>query len=416
MTVRVLLGVTGGIAAYKAASLVRRLREQGHHVRCAVTPRARSFVTPLTLEVLSQAPVYGEEYLEATGQGRELHIDAAQWSDVLVIAPATCHVLARLALGLADDFLTTTALAFSGPVVVAPAMHPHMWARETVQEHVATLRRRGVEVVGPVSGPLASGEHGMGRMVEPEEIVAALEPWVRQPDAHLAGRTVLVTAGPTHEPVDPVRFLTNRSSGKMGFALARAAARRGARVELVTGPVKLDTPAGVKRHDVTTAHEMQHAVFRLAPRSHLIIMAAAVSDYRPAVTREHKLKRTADSLTLTLEPNPDILAGLADVAPRAVRVGFAAETEDLIAHAEAKLKQKGVAFLVANDVSRSDIGFGNDANEVLVFSPDRPPVSIDRKPKDQVAAELLDLFAGALDNAPEDAPATGKPGTRTSRP
>jgi len=223
---RVLLGVTGGIAAYKSVEVVRRLREAGHEVRCALTRGGESFLRPLTLEILSGNPVYGEEYLSAGGSGEEGHITAAAWADVLVVAPATAHFLARLALGLADDFLTTTALAFGGRCIVAPAMHPVMWGKASVQDHVATLRERGVGFVGPVQGPLASGETGWGRMAEPAEIVAAIggEDLARR--ARWARRTVLVTAGPTQEPLDPVRFLGNRSSGRMGFALAAAAQRR----------------------------------------------------------------------------------------------------------------------------------------------------------------------------------------------
>src|SRR4051812_12813300 len=276
---RVLLGVSGGIAAYKSAELVRRLRSRGHEVRCALTRSAVSFVTPLTLEVLSGHQVYQEEYLAATGSGEEAHITAAAWADVLCVAPATTHALARLALGLGDDFLTTTALAFAGPVVVAPAMHSVMWEQEATQGHVGTLKRRGVWFAGPVEGPLASGEVGMGRMAEPEEIVRMIE--ATGGGGPLAGRTVLITAGPTFEPVDPVRFLGNRSSGRMGFALAAEAVRRGARTILVAGPVALPTPSGVTRVDVVTAREMERAVHEHAPAADLIVMAAAVADFRP---------------------------------------------------------------------------------------------------------------------------------------
>src|ERR1700681_1615438 len=279
---RVLLGVSGGIAAYKSAELVRRFRARGHEVRCALTRSAASFVAPLTLEVLSGRPVYQEEYLAAGGpgaNGEEAHITAAAWAEVLCVAPATAHVLARLALGLADDFLTTTALAFTGPVVVAPAMHSSMWEKPTTQQHAAALRARGVWFTGPVEGPLASGEVGMGRRAEPEASVESVEAAAGL--GPLAGRTVLVAAGPTHEPIDPVRFLGNRSSGKMGFALAAEAARRGARVILVAGPVALVSPSGVKRIDVVTAREMQGAVLEQAPAADLVVMAAAVADFRP---------------------------------------------------------------------------------------------------------------------------------------
>jgi phosphopantothenoylcysteine decarboxylase/phosphopantothenate--cysteine ligase len=412
--VRVLLGVSGGIAAYKAAELVRRLRGLGCEVRCALTASARSFVTPLTLEVLSGRPVLGEEYLEATGSGEEGHIEAAAWADVLCVAPATAHVLARLALGLADDFLTTAALAFEGPLVLAPAMHTAMWAKPAVQEHAATLARRGARLVGPVEGPLASGEVGMGRMADPQAVADAVlaagasvlgaEPLPAPAGAvdpvdtggPLAGRRVVVTAGPTHEPLDPVRFLGNRSSGKMGFALAAEAARRGARVTLIAGPVSLPTPAGVSRLDVVTAAEMERAVARAAPAADLVVMAAAVADFRPRSAAPQKIKKERGVPALDLEATPDILASLRDLAPGAVAVGFAAETEDLEENARAKLARKRVDFLVANDVSRRDIAFGAEANEVTVFRREGPPVFFGRQPKGLLAGQLLDLFSTAL--------------------
>ncbi|HYN22203.1 MAG TPA: bifunctional phosphopantothenoylcysteine decarboxylase/phosphopantothenate--cysteine ligase CoaBC [Thermoanaerobaculia bacterium] len=400
---RVLLGVSGGIAAYKSAELVRALRSHGHEVRCVLTRSATAFVTPLTLEVLSGQRVHQEEYLSATGTGQEAHIASAAWAEVLCVAPATAHVLARLALGLADDFLTTTALAFSGPLVVAPAMHFSMWEKAAVQEHLGTLRRRRAWIVGPVEGPLASGEVGMGRMADPEEIVKAIEGAAGA--GPLAGRTVLVTAGPTYEPLDPVRFLGNRSSGRMGFALAAEAARRGGRVILVAGPVQLDTPPGVTRVGVTTAREMERAVHEHAAGVDLILMSAAVADFRPRQPASSKIKKK-DGLPppLELEENPDILAGLAGIAQDAVIVGFAAETEDLERNARGKLERKRVDFLVANDVSRPDIAFDSEANEVTVFRREGEPLFLSRRPKAELAASLLDLFTGML-TLREQAPA-----------
>ncbi|HEX4964717.1 MAG TPA: bifunctional phosphopantothenoylcysteine decarboxylase/phosphopantothenate--cysteine ligase CoaBC [Thermoanaerobaculia bacterium] len=394
---RVLLGVSGGIAAYKSAELVRRFRARGHEVRVALTRSAAAFVAPLTLEVLSGRPVYQEEYLsagEGGAQGEEAHIAAAAWAQVLCVAPATTHVLARLALGLADDFLTTTALAFTGPVVVAPAMHSSMWEKATTQQHAAALRGRGVWLAGPVSGPLASGEVGMGRMAEPEAIVEAVE--AATGAGPLAGRTVLVTAGPTHEPLDPVRFLGNRSSGKMGFALAAEAARRGAHVVLIAGPVALPTPSGVSRVDVVTACDMERAVHEHAPGADLVVMAAAVADFRPRRVAPEKIKKEGGLSSIELEENPDILAGLKAVAPRAVLVGFAAETEDLERHARAKLERKGADFLVANDVSRPDIAFESGDNEVTVFRRQGEPLFFSRRPKSELAASLFDLFTATL--------------------
>jgi phosphopantothenoylcysteine decarboxylase/phosphopantothenate--cysteine ligase len=394
---RVLVGVSGGIAAFKTPHLVRRLRDGGHEVRCALTRAAESFVTPLTLEVLSQHRVYTDDYLRPDGSGLEQHIAVAQWADAICVAPATADVLAKLALGLADGFLTTTALAHDGALLVAPAMHPEMWSKETVQDHVRRLRDRGAVIVGPVEGSLASGEVGWGRMVEPEEIVAAIERLGRRERAgDLGGRTVLVTAGPTWEAIDAVRFLANRSSGKMGFALAAEAARRGARAILVAGPVSLATPPGVERVDVESAREMEQELARAAPGADLVIMAAAVADYRPAQTVRRKIKKNEGLRSIELSENPDLLAGLADRAPDAVRVGFAAETDDVEQNATAKLERKRVDFLVANDVSRSDIGFASDHNEVVVYRRGGAPVRLERAPKAAIARALLDLFAPSL--------------------
>jgi len=406
---RVLLGVGGGIAAFKAAELVRLATARGHDVRCALTRSAERFAAPLTLEVLTGHRVYRQEYLEPNGSGEELHVNAAAWADVLCIAPATAHLLARLALGLADDFLTTTALVFDGPLVLAPAMHSVMWEHEAVRRNVETLRARGAVLAGPVVGPLASGEVGPGRMAEPEAILAALEDAAGS--GALAGRKVLVTAGPTREYLDPVRFLSNRSSGRMGFALAAGAARRGAETVLVSGPVDLPTPPGVRRVDVTTAREMLTAVGEEGPGSDLVIMAAAVADYRATETATQKHKRSRGPLRFELEENPDILAALADIAPDAVRVGFAAETGDLEAEALRKLAAKRAHAIVANDVSRPDIGFDAEANEVTVYLADGGSVHLERAPKESIAGLLLDLSARLM----KDSRRLAGAGERTTR-
>ena len=395
---RILLGVCGGVAAYKAADLVRRLRERGHDVRCAVTPSAARFVSPLTLEVLSSHPVYGEEYLEAGRQGAEEHIAAAAWAEVLCIAPATAHMISTLALGLAPNFLATTALAFRGPVVVAPAMHSAMWEKPALQENVERLLRSGVTLVGPETGALASGEIGLGRLAEAPAIVAACE--AAGPEATLAGRMVLISAGPTQEPIDPVRYLGNRSSGRMGFALAAEAARRGARTVLVAGPVAQATPPGVERHDVRTALEMEAAVHRHAGSADLIVMAAAVADFRPATYEAEKIKRHRGTPEIALVENPDILASLPELAPRALRVGFAAESALSAGEAARKLAAKGAHLLVANDISRSDIGFGAEHNEVTIFRRDAPPETLSRRPKAAIASALFDRFEAALADFP----------------
>ncbi len=398
---RVLLGVSGGIAAYKAPELVRRLRDQGLEVRCALTPSARQFVSPLALEVVSGAAVYGEEYLAPNGSGEELHITAASRADLLLVAPATAHTLSALALGLADNFLLTTALAFRGPVVVAPAMHAVMWEQPALRARVAELAQRGVRVVGPSVGPLASGEVAMGRMAEVPEIVAAALAALSPRD--LAGRRFLVTAGPTFEPLDPVRFLGNRSSGKMGFAIAAAAAERGATVTLVAGPVALPTPAGVERIDVETALEMEGAVRHHAAAADVVVMSAAVADFRPAKMATDKIKKAKGVPQIDLVRNPDILSLLPELAPNALRVGFAAETTDLEAEAQRKLAEKGAHLLVANDVSRSDIGFGSDQNEVVVFRRSGAPLRPGRQPKSALARELVELFARELRELRRDA-------------
>ncbi len=391
---RVLLGVTGGIAAYKAPELVRRLRDRGHEVRCALTRSASSFVSPLALEVVSGRAVYGEEYLEPSGSGVEQHVEAAAWADLLLVAPATANTLASLALGVADNFLTTTALAFRGPLVVVPALHTAMWEHPATVQRVAELAGRGVEIVGPVSGALASGEIGLGRMAEIPQIIEAVERRLGAVD--LAGLHFLITAGPTFEPIDPVRFLGNRSSGKMGFALAAEAARRGARVHLVAGPVALSTPPGVVRTDVETALEMADAVRGAAPEADVVVMAAAVADFRPRERSVDKLKKALGVPQLKLVRNPDILSLLPEHAPRALRVGFAAETRELQEEARRKLESKGAHLLVANDVSRSDIGFASDANEVTVHRREAEPVFFGRRTKRELARDLIDLFVREL--------------------
>ncbi len=393
-SLNVLVGVSGGIAAYKAAELVRLLKKEGHAVRCAMTRAARSFITPLSLEVLSGHQVYQEEYLTGDGSGEELHMVAAKWADVVCVAPATAHTLARIALGLADDFLSTTILAFDGPLVIAPAMHSVMWQQESVTAHVDVLRRRGATVVGPAVGELASGDVGVGRMVEPVEIVSAIRRTARP--GRLRGRRVLIAAGPTREAIDPVRFISNRSTGKMGFALARAAIAQGATTTLVAGPVSLETPSGVERVDVTSAEEMRTAVRAAAPDADLIFMAAAVGDYRPREARSRKIKKSEGVLeSIELEPTEDILAGLRSVAPRAVIVGFAAETDDLIENARAKLGAKGADFIIANDVSRPEIGFASDQNEVTVLG-HGTEAHFERQSKDHLAEHLLSYLEQAV--------------------
>lgn len=392
---RVLLGVAGGIAAYKAPEVLRRLREAGCEVRCALTSAAESFVAPLTLEVLSGHRVHRNEWLLPNGSGEELHVEAAKWARVLLFAPATARRLAGLAAGWAADFLDTVALVFRGPIVVAPAMHEAMWEHPAVRQHVDALERRGVTFVGPGRGALASGEVGWGRLAEPDDIVRAVLT-VAAAGSEFAGVRALITAGPTREPIDPVRYLSNRSSGKMGFAIAGELAARGAEVVLVAGPVSLTTPPGVRRIDVETAEEMAARVREEAPRSQLCILSAAVSDFRASRVSETKIKRGAGPPQLELELNPDILASLSSLAPQAFRVGFAAEVGDFSSEARRKLQERDVHWMIANDVSRSDIGFESDANEVVVYRRRGEPIFFSRRSKHEVARGLVEALAEEL--------------------
>lgn len=363
---RVVLGVTGGIAAYKSADLVRRLRDAGADVRVVMTRGALAFVTPLTFQAVSGHPVHSElldEHAEA-GMG---HIELARWADQLLVAPATADFIARLAHGLADDLLTTLCLATAAPITLAPAMNQQMWANAAVQANCAVLRERGVRLVGPAEGSQACGDSGPGRMTEPAELVKALFP---APHAALAGLSVLVTAGPTYEDIDPVRYIGNRSSGRMGFAVAAAAAEAGARVHLVAGPVRLETPAGVERSDVRSAAEMHDAVMALAPAADVFFSVAAVADYAPVRRAGQKIKKGADRQTLELAHTPDIVAGVAALGGRPFTVGFAAETENLKEHALEKLSRKRLDMIAANRVGAEGAGFESEFNEILLLSAD----------------------------------------------
>jgi phosphopantothenoylcysteine decarboxylase/phosphopantothenate--cysteine ligase len=362
---RILLGVTGGIAAYKSADLVRRLREEGAEVRVVMTRAATAFVTPLTFQAVSGNPVHTELLDEAAESGMG-HIELARWADQLLIAPATADFMARLAHGLADDLLSTLCLATSAPITLAPAMNQQMWANPATQENCAVLTRRGIGLIGPASGSQACGETGPGRMVEPADLVSLLREKASKP---LSGRHVVVTAGPTYEDIDPVRYIGNRSSGKMGFAVAEAAAAAGARVSLVAGPVKLQTPAGVSRTDVRGAIEMRDVALRLAADADAFIGVAAVADYTPARPVTQKIKKGLPKQKLELVATPDIIAEVAALKDRPFTVGFAAETEKLKAHAREKLSRKRLDMIAANRVGRSGSGFDSENNEILILSP-----------------------------------------------
>jgi phosphopantothenoylcysteine decarboxylase/phosphopantothenate--cysteine ligase len=388
---RVVLGVTGGIAAYKAPDLVRRLRDVGAEVRVVMTPNAARFVTPLALATVSEHGVIVDQWGDPERGGVD-HVELARWAELLLIAPATANVLAKLAVGIADDALTTYAIAHRAAIIVAPAMNTFMLQHPTVQQNLATLRSRGVVVLDPDSGLLACGDEGAGRMPDPPAIAEFVKMQFGAKD--FDGRGFVVTAGPTREAIDPVRYISNRSSGKMGYALAEAAARRGARVTLISGPTALPVPSGVDVEHVTTASEMRDAVLRALDGADVVIKAAAVADYAPAEAAPRKIKKEAsgDALTLTLQKTPDILAEIARTSPRPFVVAFAAETDSVEENAREKLLRKGADLIVANDVADSAIGFDSDQNEVLVIARDGSATKIERAPKIVVANRILDLL------------------------
>jgi len=411
---KILLGVTGGIAAYKAAVLARGLIAAGATVRVVMSAGARAFVQPLTFQALTGHPVH-TDLLDEAAEAAMGHIELARWADLVLIAPASANTLARLSHGLAEDLLGTLCLATDAPLVVAPAMNRLMWAHPATRANCATLAARGVRFIGPASGEQACGEVGAGRFEEPERIVAALRAQAfddptanptagatsdamdHATDDSLAGRQVLVTAGPTREPIDPVRYIGNRSSGRMGFAIAAEAVRRGARVTLVSGPVTLPTPAGVTRIDVERAHDMHTEVMQRAPSSEVFIAVAAVSDYRVVERSVHKLKKDGEPLTLSLVPNPDILGDVAAGEPRPFCVGFAAETEKLEEHARMKLVAKRLDLIAANRVADADAPvFGSDDNAVELYWADGGHRSLPRAPKHDIARALLDTVIERL--------------------
>jgi phosphopantothenoylcysteine decarboxylase / phosphopantothenate---cysteine ligase len=390
---RVLLGVTGGIAAYKAVLLARLLRERGADVQVVMTPAATRFVGPDTFSALTGNPAHSDvfERTEAV-----LHVRLARTADVAVVAPATANVLAKLALGLADDLLTSTMLEFSGPVVLAPAMHSGMWGNASTRRNLDTLRERGAVLVGPVEGPLAAGDEGMGRMAEPEDIAEAVERALPEPGGSLSGRRILVTAGPTHEPIDAVRFVGNRSSGKMGFAVAAEAARRGADVHLVTGPVALPDPPGVHVDRVETAEQMRAMVVASFEPADAVVKAAAVADWRPKEHVDGKLKKEAGAPDMLLEQTPDILRELGERKGDRVLVGFAAETGDLEAAGREKLRAKHLDLIVVNEVGRPGTGFEADTNRALILSADGRDEPLREWTKAQLAAAICDRLAALL--------------------
>ena len=388
----VLLGVSGGIAAYKSAELVRQLQERGATVRVIMTHGAQEFITPLTLQALSGLPVH-TELLDTEAEMGMGHIELARWADLMVIAPATADVIARLVAGRADDLLTTACLATPAPVMIAPAMNQQMWADPATQANVQVLIERGYSMIGPAAGEQACGDVGPGRMEQPEAIAdAACGFFSRE---LLAGKRVVITAGPTREPLDPVRFLSNHSSGKMGYALAAAAVDAGAKTLLVSGPVQLSPPEHVDVVHVQSAQEMFDQATALAAQCDIFIACAAVADYRPVEAKTQKIKKNAETLQLTLERNPDIVAAVAALPDRPFTVGFAAETNDVETYARGKLERKGLDMVVANDVSDATIGFNSDQNAVTVVLPNSVK-PLPQASKGTIARELITVIAQQL--------------------
>ncbi len=387
---RILLGITGGIAAYKSADLVRRLREQGVDVRVVMTAGAQRFVNPLTFQALSANPVH-TELLDPEAEAGMGHIELARWADVVLIAPASANFIARLAHGLADDLLTTLCLATTAPIAIAPAMNQQMWQTEVTQENLDRLQKRSIHQFGPAKGGQACGETGFGRMLEPLEIVDELSTLFET--GSLQDIKVLITAGPTREALDPVRYITNHSSGKMGYAVARAAAEAGADVTLVSGPVSLSTPPGVRRVDVISASEMATAVMEIVEDCQIFIAAAAVADFFCPHVPDQKIKKIGeDEMTITLKKTPDILASVAALPKSPFTVGFAAETEKLEEYAQDKRKRKSLNMIAANRVDDPALGFHVDENALHVFW-EGGEKELPRAPKQKLARDLIELIA-----------------------
>jgi phosphopantothenoylcysteine decarboxylase/phosphopantothenate--cysteine ligase len=391
------LGVGGGIAAYKSAELARALMEKGISVQVVMTRAAQEFIQPLTFAALTGRKVitglFSSGDSEETLSSAVEHIAVAQDNQILIVAPATADLLAKFALGIADDFLTTMYLAFTGDVVLAPAMNSNMWRHPATQNNLATLRQRGHSILEPENGLLACGTSGPGRLADPGSIARVVANIISSKQRDLEGEVILITAGPTQEPLDPVRFISNRSSGKMGYALAEAAAKRGARVILVAGPVTLADPTGIETIHVKTAREMRQAVIDRLEESTIVVKAAAVADYQVAQVPEHKLKKTPTRLSLELDPTPDILAEVGQKKGNRILIGFAAETERLVEEASRKLLSKNCDMVVGNLVGNSGTGFESDENEVVLVLRGGETVTLARAPKRQIADGIFDQLS-----------------------
>ena len=402
----IIVAITGGIAAYKSAILVRRLKDAGFNVRVVMTKGAQAFITPLTFQALSGNPVH-TELLDPEAEAGMGHIELARWADLLLVAPASCDSLAKFAAGLADDLLSTLYLATKAPVWVAPAMNQQMWAAKATQRNLTTLVEDGVHVIMPDSGSQACGDVGLGRMPEPEAIADQVTAYFHQAQRAiaekfglLASKHVVITAGPTREAIDPVRYISNHSTGKMGFALAAACYAAGAKVTLIAGPVSLDTPNGVRRINVSSAMKMLDVSLQmLEEHCDIFIATAAVADYRVAEVSEHKIKKAGDELNVALVKNPDIVATIAEQKRRPFMVGFAAETRNVEAYAAGKLVAKKLDMIACNDVSRADIGFASDENAMTVFFADSYHIEkrdLEKASKQEIAQQLVEAIHDAL--------------------
>lgn len=387
---QILLGVTGGIAAYKSADLVRRLQDQGASVQVVMTPAAQEFITPLTMQALSGHQVH-TQLLDPEAEAGMGHIQLARWADLVLVAPATADFMARLAQGLGNDLLTSICLATAAPIALAPAMNQGMWRNSATQQNLQTLVERKVHILGPADGGQACGDIGPGRMLEPLEIASAVARLFTT--GSLAGKKVVITAGPTREALDPVRYLSNHSSGKMGYALAQAAVEAGAQTVLISGPTQLVKPARARCIDVVSAEEMYAASLAEAADCDIFIAAAAVADYRPVAAATQKIKKgQEDEITLTLVKNPDIVASVAALARRPFTIGFAAESEQLIDYARAKLERKNLDMVIANNIAESGIGFNSDDNAVIVIDK-HSMTELSQRSKQQLARDLIACFA-----------------------
>ncbi|MGL6316190.1 bifunctional phosphopantothenoylcysteine decarboxylase/phosphopantothenate--cysteine ligase CoaBC [Vibrio sp. WXL103] len=391
----ILLGISGGIAAYKCAELTRRLSERGAQVQVVMTNAAKEFITPLTLQAVSGRPV-SDSLFDPAAEASMGHIELAKWADLVLLAPATADLIARMSAGMGNDLLTTLVLATEAPVAIAPAMNQQMYGNVATQENIATMARRGAMIWGPAAGEQACGDVGMGRMLDPMELVAHCEAFFAP--KLLEGKSVTITAGPTREAIDPVRYISNHSSGKMGFALAKAAHQLGAEVTLISGPVSLTTPAGVRRINVESAQQMYDASLAQAPESDIFIGCAAVADYRPQTVADNKLKKVdgQDDIAISMVKNPDIIASVAHLENyRPFTVGFAAETQDVESYAQSKLERKNLDMICANDVSIAGQGFNSDDNAITVFS-NEGKQSLTLASKERIASEILTLIAKKL--------------------